>query len=93
MMITGPEIKRTVHVPAHDILVLDESAYWNLDFDGTELPEGADLTFLYAKVAFPTLAAAQHQFETERLALEAQRRPVKRPRPVRGGLRREQPSG
>lgn len=93
MMITGPEIKKTVHVPAHDIKVLDEDAYWNLDFDGTELPPGADLTLLYAKVAFPTLTAAQHQYAIERLALEQRRRPVKRHRPVRGGLRREQPPG
>jgi hypothetical protein len=87
MMITGPLIRKTVTVPEHDERVLDEGAYWNLDFDGEPLAEGEPLTLLYARVAFPTLAAAQHQFRIERQAQAERSRPRPRPRPARGGQR------
>jgi hypothetical protein len=73
MMITGPYITKPVLVPEHTEHVFDPDAYWNLDFDGTELPPGSNLTLLYARVAFPSLAAAQHQHKIERLAIGAQR--------------------
>jgi len=68
------------HAAVPDEEVLDADAYWNLDFDGTLLPEGADLTLLYARAAWPTLQAAQQQWRTERDALEHQRRPMPRGR-------------
>jgi len=86
-MITGPLIQKTVHVPAHDELVLDEDAYWNLGFDGEPLAEGEPLTLLYARTAFPTLKAARHQFDTEQLALRERQRHKPRRRAPRGTRR------
>ena len=74
--ITETIVEVTVEVSSRD--VLDVAAYWNLGFDGEPLPEGDDLTLLYAKVAFPTLAAAQAQWRLEREALDARRRPARR---------------
>lgn len=77
MMVNGPYITETVlTVQCYEQIDLD--AYWNLDFDGTVLPRGEMPTLLYAKVAWPTLAAAQQQFRMQQLAQEAQQRLVKR---------------
>jgi hypothetical protein len=77
MMITGPLVHKTVHVPAHDEQVLDPDAYWNLDYQGNPAPVEEPMLW-YAKVAFPSLTSAQHQFRTERLALEAERAAARR---------------
>lgn len=100
MHVTGPYITETVLV-VECREELDLRAYWNLDFDGTELPltdpetgelvNDPDPTLLYARVAFPTLAAAQHQFRIEKAAREAERVHRPRPRPVRGGTLRRSP--
>lgn len=84
MMITGPLVQKTVHVPAHDELVLDLDAYWNLGFDGEPLAAGESLTLLYAKAAFPTVAAAQKQFGLERDAQAERSRHKPRRREPRG---------
>lgn len=69
MMIYGPIIERVcIATPYGWRMVFDESAYWNLDFDGVLLVEGNPATLMYAKVAYPTLASAQRQFELERQA-------------------------
>ena len=76
MNITGPYITETVidvRLTVESREMLDLSQYWNLDFDGTEMPNMTDPTLLYAKVAFPTVAAAQRQFRLEREALKARR--------------------
>lgn len=73
MHITGPYITKPVTVPEHVRYVLDLDAYWNLGFDGEPLSMD-DPALLYAKVAFPTLAAARHQFRLERDALAARTR-------------------
>jgi hypothetical protein len=72
MRIEGPIINKTVEVPAHTIEVLDIDAYWNLDYQGNLADEGDQPMCLYAKVAWPTLADAMRQFQTERLAREAE---------------------
>jgi hypothetical protein len=71
MRIEGPIVNKTVHIPAHDIEVLDVDAYWNLDYYGDYAPNEEPMN-LYAKVAWPTVAAAQAQFRTEKLAREAE---------------------
>jgi hypothetical protein len=93
MMITGPFITKPVTVPEHVRHVLDVDAYWNLGFDGEPLAEGAPPTLLYARVAFPTLAAARHQFQLERHALEAQRAPCPRRRAGRKSGEQETGNG
>jgi hypothetical protein len=80
MMVHGPYVTKPVTVPEHTEEVLDTSAYWNLDFDGSELAGGEPMTLLYAKVAWPTLAAAKHQFQLERDALAARNAPKTRRR-------------
>jgi hypothetical protein len=80
VQITGPYITKPVTIPEHVEDVLDAGAYWNLGFDGEPLDDGELLTLLYAKVAFPTLSAAQHQFRIEKEALEARRQPTRRTR-------------
>jgi hypothetical protein len=84
MMIYGPVVTRPVVIPAHTEDQLDPGAYWNLDFDGTSLDEDAVPTLLYAKVAYPTLRAAQAQFDIQQAALRERQRPRPRKRPVRG---------
>ena len=84
MMITGPYITKYVIV-VYGEDQLDTDAYWNLDFDGELLPEGAEPTLLYARIAFPTVAAAQHQFRLETDAHAERSRHKPRPRPRRGG--------
>lgn len=64
MMVNGPIVTETVLI-VETREELDLSAYWNLDFDGSLLGEGEPLTLLYAKVAWPTLAAAQEQFRLQ----------------------------
>lgn len=80
MMITGPYITKPVVIPEHTEHVLDPDAYWNLDFDGTLLADGEAPTLLYARVAFPTVAAAQHQFRLEQDARAERSRPRSRRR-------------
>jgi len=82
-MINGPYI-------THPVLTvqcreeLDAGAYWNLGFDGEPLGEGEPLTLLYAKVAWPTVAAAQEQFRLGRDALAHRNQPRPRQRAQRG---------
>jgi len=70
MKITGPYITKTIHIPAHDIEVFDEDAYWWLDWVGMPDDEGG---YGYAKVAYPTLKEAQRQHAMEHLARQAER--------------------
>lgn len=72
-MVYGPVITKPVIVPEHIEQVLDLAAYWNLDFDGDPLAENEPATLLYAKVAYPTLAAAQDQFRLQTDAQQARR--------------------
>jgi hypothetical protein len=82
-MITGPYITKPVTVPEHVEQVLDLDAYWNLGFDGEPLDDG-EPTLLYARVAFPSLAAAQSQFRLERDARRARNaKPARQARPRR----------
>lgn len=62
MKIVGPRITKDVLIPEHTVQRLDEDAYWHLNWQGNEDPEGG---FLYAKVAFPSLADAQRQHRLE----------------------------
>jgi hypothetical protein len=82
-MIYGPYITETV-LTVECREEIDLGAYWNLGFDGAELPEGEAPTLLYAKVAWPTLRAAQAQFQLQQDALALQRRPKPRRRLARG---------
>lgn len=59
MKIVGPLVEVTRTVEFRDI---DHNAYWHLDWEGNEDNDGA---FLYARVAFPRLADAQHQHQLE----------------------------
>lgn len=80
-MITGPYITETIVTVSVEVSsqeVLDLDAYWNLDFDGTPLEDGAIATLLYAKVAFTTLAAARQQFRLEQDAHAERNRPKPR---------------
>ena len=70
MKIVGPYITKLVTVPEHVVEVLDEDAYWHLDWEGNE---DADGTLLYAKVAFPKLSDAQRQQAMEKVARDAER--------------------
>jgi len=93
VMITGPYITKPVVVPEHEEQVLDLDAYWNLGFDGEPLDGGDIPTLLYARVAFPSLAAAQNQFRLERDALRARNaKPARRRQPGTSG-RPELPAG
>lgn len=73
MNISGPIVNKTVTIPEHTVEVLDADAYWNLDYRGNLAAEGDDLMCLYAKVAWPTLLAAQQQFRMEAQAREQER--------------------
>jgi hypothetical protein len=84
MMIIGPYITKDVTIPEHTIEVLDESAYWMLDWQGN-WQEGLDGDFLYAKIAFPKLVDAQRQHRLQQEAVHHDReasakRAAKRPR-------------
>jgi len=81
-MITGPYVTRYVIV-VYGEHQLDLDAYWNLGFGGELLPDGDVPTLLYARVAFPTLAAAQAQFRLEKDAQAERSRTRPRPRPRR----------
>jgi hypothetical protein len=67
------QITKTVHVPAHDVKVVDYDAYWALDYEGNE-DSIEDAQNFYPKVAFPSLADAQRQMQLERRAREQQSR-------------------
>jgi hypothetical protein len=87
MMVYGPVIKEEVVIPEHTELQLKLAAYWNLDFDGTPLNETSPPVLLYAKVAYPTLRAAQAEFDIQQAALRERHRHVPRKRSARGGSR------
>lgn len=81
MRFTGPHnITKTIqvevtcpdcgHSHVHDKVVFDNDAYWRLDHWGEQDEEG---TNFYAKVAFPTLAAAVMQHRLEAAAIKAER--------------------
>jgi hypothetical protein len=72
MNINGPIVKKSIHIPAHNIEVLDIDAYWNLDYQGQHALNDEPMC-LYAKAAWPTVAEAQRQFRMEAQAREAER--------------------
>lgn len=67
MKVVGPYITKEVVVPEHTVKMFDEDAYWWLNWQGEPDDEG---TFAYAKVAFPTISAAQRQHALEAKAAE-----------------------
>jgi len=81
MRIEGPIVNKTVIIPEHTVEVLDETAYWNLDYYGEYAPleEDNPPMVFYSKVAWPTIQAAQRQFQLERQAREASRQPARTP--------------
>jgi hypothetical protein len=72
--VVGPYIRKTVVVPEHTVEVFDEGAYWQLNWQGEPDEEGS---VFYAKVAYPTIAAAQRQHVLE--ATAAERKGYKQP--------------
>jgi hypothetical protein len=64
MFIFGPTITKPVTIPARTIEVLDEDAYWKLDWQGNLDEDGGQ--FLYAKVAYPTIGDAHRQHTLEK---------------------------
>lgn len=72
MKITGPYIRKEIVVPEHTVMVFDEDAYWQLNWQGEADGDGG---FFYAKVAFPSVRDAQRQHATEATAREAERKP------------------
>ena len=82
MQINGRYITKEVTVT---MKVLDESAYWWLDYEGNEDTEGG--FFLYDKVAYPRVTDAQHHHRVQAENTRSRHaRKVKRERPVRGHL-------
>jgi hypothetical protein len=71
VIINGPVIEKTITIPERVVQVLDEDAYWHLDWSGTE--DSGDGTFLYAKVAYPRLKDAQEQHAMLKTVREAWR--------------------